>query len=72
MAEDGRAAEWAVLEPMIEACRAYRKTQHHELRRTVEVIIWRYRNGANWGTLRAEYEPLWPAKQTFISPSTDS
>ena len=39
-------AEWMVLEPMIEACRPHRKTQHHDLRQTVEAIVWRCKNGA--------------------------
>jgi transposase len=33
-------AQWAVLEPLIEACRPHRKTQHHDLRRTIEAIVW--------------------------------
>ena len=37
--------QWAVLEPMIAACRPHRKTQHHDLRRTIKAIIWRCRNG---------------------------
>jgi len=32
---DGR---WAVL---IEACRPHHKTRHHDLRRTIEAILWR-------------------------------
>jgi len=57
-------AQWAVLEPLIEACRPHRKTQHHDLRRTVEAIIWRYRNGAKWRAVPAEYGPWWMAAQT--------
>ena len=58
--------EWAVLEPMIEACRPHRKTQHHDLRRTVEAIVRRCRNGAKWRSVPAELGPWWRAAQTFI------
>jgi transposase len=56
----------AVLEPLVEACRPYRKTQHHHLRRTMEAIIWRRQNGAKWCAVPAEYGPWWMAAQTFI------
>jgi len=59
-------AQWAVLEPLIEACRPHRKTQHHDLRRTIEAIIWRCQNGAKWRSLPAEFGPWWMAAQTFI------
>jgi transposase len=59
-------AQWAVLEPLIEACRPHRKTQHHDLRRTMEAIIWRCQNGAKWRAVPAEYGPWWMAAQTFI------
>jgi transposase len=59
-------AHWAVLEPLIETCRAHRKTQHHHLRRKVEAIIWRCQNGAKWRAIPAEYGPWWMAAQTFI------
>ena len=59
-------AQWAVLEPLIEACRPHRKTQHHHLRRTMEAIIWRCQNGAKWRAVPAEYGPWWMAAQTFI------
>jgi transposase len=58
--------QWAVLEPLIEACRPHRKTQHHHLRRTVEAIIWRCQNGAKWRAVPSEYGPWWMAAQTFI------
>jgi transposase len=38
--------QWATLAPLIEACRPHHKTQHHDLRRTIEAIIWRCQNGA--------------------------
>jgi transposase len=59
-------AQWVVLEPLIEACRPHRKTQHHHLRRTMEAIIWRCQNGAKWRAVPAEYGPWWMAAQTFI------
>ena len=31
--------QWAVLEPLIEACRPHRKTQYHHLRRTMAAIV---------------------------------
>jgi transposase len=49
--------QWAVLEPMIEVCRPHRKTQHHDLRQTIEAIIWRCQNGAKWRSLPAEFGP---------------
>ena len=58
--------QWAVLAPLIEACRPHRKTQHHDLRRTLEAIIWRCQNGAKWRSLPAEFGPWWMAAQTFI------
>ena len=59
-------AQWVVLEPLIEACRPHRKTQHHHLRRTMEAIIWRCQNGAKWRAVPAEYGPWWMAAQCFI------
>ncbi len=58
--------QWAVLAPLIEACRPHRKTQHHDLRRTIEAIIWRCQNGAKWRSLPAQFGPWWMAAQTFI------
>src|SRR3712207_7523652 len=36
------------------------------LRRTLEAIIWRLRNGAKWRSIPAELGPWWMAAQTFI------
>ena len=36
------------------------------LRRTVEAIVWRCRNGAKWRSIPAELGPWWMAAQTFI------
>ena len=57
--------QWAALEPLIEACRPHGKTQHHDLRRTIEAIIWRHDNGAKWRQIPAELGPWWMAAQTF-------
>jgi transposase len=59
-------AQWAALEPLIEAVRPRGKTEHHNLRRTIEAIIWRHRNGAPWRSIPAAFGPWWMAAQTFI------
>ena len=58
--------QWGVLEPMIEACRPHGKTQHNDLRQTIEAIVWRCQNGAKWRSVPAELGPWWRAAQTFI------
>ena len=58
--------QWTVLTPLIEQCRPRGKTQHHDLRRTIEAIIWRHQNGAKWRAIPAELGPWWRAAQTFI------
>ena len=58
--------QWRVLAPLIEACRPPYKTNHHDLRRTIEAIIWRHDNGAKWRQIPAELGPWWMAAQTFI------
>ena len=58
-------AQWAALEPLIEACRPRGKTPHHDLRRTIEAIIWRQDNGAKWRSIPPELGPWWMAAQTF-------
>jgi transposase len=59
-------AQWKVLAPLIEACRPRGKTQHHDLRRTIEAILWRHQNGAKWRAIPEELGPWWRAAQTFI------
>ncbi len=59
-------AQWAVLEPLVEACRPHAKVPPSNLRRTVEAIVWRCRNGARWRAIPAELGPWWMAAQTFI------
>jgi transposase len=58
--------EWEVLAPLIEQCRPPHKTEHDDLRRTIEAIIWRHKNGAPWRAIPAELGPWWMAAQTFI------
>src|SRR5829696_1011594 len=58
-------AQWKVLAPLIEVCRPPYKTDHHDLRRTIEAIIWRHDNGAKWRQIPAELGPWWMAAQTF-------
>ena len=58
-------AQWRRLAPLIEAVRPRGKTEHHDLRRTIEAIIWRHRNGAAWRAIPAELGPWWMAAQTF-------
>ncbi|GEO16961.1 hypothetical protein MAE02_46570 [Microvirga aerophila] len=38
--------QWAMLEPLIEACRPKGKTPPQDLRRTLSAILWRHQNGA--------------------------
>ena len=59
-------AQWAVLEPLVEACRPHAKVPPSNLRRTVEAIVWRCRNGAKWRAVPAELGPWWMAARTFI------
>ena len=57
--------QWEVLAPLIEASRPPDKTDHHDLRRTIEAIIWRHDDGAKWRQIPAELGPWWMAAQTF-------
>jgi transposase len=58
--------QWAVLEPLVEACRPKGKTPPQDLRRTVSAILWRHQNGAKWRAVPAELGPWWRAAQVFI------
>ena len=58
--------QWAVLGPLIEACRPHTKVPTGHMRRTVLTILWRHDTGAKWRTLPTEYGPWWMAAQTFI------
>lgn len=59
-------AQWAVLEPLIEEVRPRGKTTPHDVRRTVEAIVWRHDNGAKWRAIPPDLGPWWMAAQTFI------
>jgi transposase len=59
-------AQWAVLEPLVEACRPRAKVPPSDLRRTLEAIVWRCANGAEWRAVPADLGPWWKAAQIFI------
>ncbi len=59
-------AQWAVLEPLVEACRPAAKVPPQNLRRTMSAILWRHDNGAKWRAVPEELGPWWMAAQTFI------
>lgn len=58
--------EWAVLGPLVEACRPQAKRPPSQLRRTMSAIVWRCVNGAKWRSIPSELGPWWMAAQTFI------
>jgi transposase len=58
--------QWAVLEPIVEACRPPAKVPPSNLRRTISAILWRHENGAKWRAIPEEFGPWWMAAQTFI------
>ena len=58
--------QWAVLEPLVEACRPHAKVPPQHLRRTTDAILWRHDNGAKWRALPEAEGPWWMAAQTFI------
>jgi transposase len=51
-------AQWAELEPLVEACRPHAKVPPSNLRRTIAAILWRHANGAKWRSLPSELGPL--------------
>src|SRR4051794_4976769 len=59
-------AQWAVLEPLVEACRPKAKTPPQDLQRTLSAILWRHQNGAKWRAVPEELGPWWRAAQIFI------
>ena len=56
-------AQWAELEPLVEACRPHAKVPPSDLRRTVEAIVWRCTNGAEWRSIPAELGPSGAARR---------
>ncbi len=59
-------AQWAMLEPLVEACRPKGKTPPQDLRRTLSAILWRHQNGAKWRAIPADLGPWSRAAQMFI------
>ena len=59
-------AQWAMLEPLVEARRPKGKTPPQDLRRTLSAIVWRHQNGAKWRAIPADLGPWSRAAQTFI------
>jgi transposase len=59
-------AQWALLEPLIEACRPKGKTPPQDLWRTLAAILWRHQNGAKWRSVPEELGPWWRAAQIFM------
>jgi transposase len=59
-------AQWALLGPLIEACRPKGKTPPRDLRRTLSAILWRHQNGAKGRSIPEELGPWWRAAQIFI------
>jgi len=62
-------AQWRRLSPLIEACRPPHKTEHHDLRRTIEAIVWRHRNGATWRSIPAALGPWWVGGTAPYAPT---
>ena len=58
--------QWAMLEPLVEACRPPAQVPPRHLRRTIGAILWRHDNGARWRAVPEELGPWWMAAQTFI------
>jgi transposase len=58
--------QWAVLEPLVEACRPPAKVPPQHLRRTISAILWRHDNGAKWRAIPEQLGPWWMAAQMFI------
>src|SRR3954471_3819894 len=59
-------AQWAALAPLVEASRRRSQRPPRALRRTLDGILWRHRNGATWRAVPAEYGPWWRSAQLFI------
>ncbi|CAO4157355.1 Transposase [Methylorubrum extorquens] len=58
--------QWAVLEPLVEACRPKAKTPAQDLQRTLSAVLWRHQNGSKWRAIPGELGPWWRAAQIFI------
>ncbi len=58
--------QWSDLEPLIEAFRPHTKVPSPHLRRIIEAILWRHRNGPKRRSVPGEFGPWWMAAQTLI------
>ncbi len=58
--------QWAALGPLVGSARPRGKTPPRDLRRTIEAIVWRHRNGARWRAIPGELGPWWRAAQLFL------
>ncbi len=56
---------WKKLAPLIEAVRPVGKTDPVDLRRTIEGIVWRLRNGAKWRSVPERFGPWHRVFQLF-------
>ncbi|MEH3145598.1 MAG: transposase [Methylobacterium frigidaeris] len=57
--------QWTILEPLLDLCRPRGKTPPHDLRGTIEAILWRHCHHENWRAVPQHYAPWWRAAQTF-------
>ena len=58
--------EWTRLKSALDAARSGTGRPFPDERRTVEAVVWRQRNGAEWRAVPPELGPWWKAAQTFI------
>ena len=58
--------EWTRLKVALDAARSGTGRPFPDLKRTVEAVIWRQRNGAKWRAVPAELGPWWKAAQLHI------
>src|SRR5687767_10312445 len=58
--------EWARLKAALAAARSGTGRPFSDERRTVEVVVWRQRNGAKWRSVPPELGPWWKAAQLHI------
>lgn len=58
--------DWGRLKAALDVARSGTGRPFPDLRRTVEAVIWRQRNGAKWRAVPAELGPWWKAAQLHI------
>ena len=60
-------ARWALLEPLVEACRPEGETPPQDLRRTISATLSRrHQNGARWRAVPNGLGPRWRAAQVLV------